>query len=72
MQVKELLEIIDIEQKRLDKQIEQDKWNVENRNNDTVKKFYMQQISINEDQYDKLENVIQTTLQYIGVEDQPN
>ena len=72
MQVKELLEIINIEQERLNEQIKQDKWNAANRNNEGVKKFYKQQILINENQCDKLYNVIQTIQLYILVEDMPD
>jgi muconolactone delta-isomerase len=69
MQVKELLKIMDIEQKRLKELIKQDKWNAENR---IAKEFYTYQLYSNKRQYDALEDTTQTILRYVSVEDQPD
>ena len=72
MQVKELLKMLDFEEKELTKQINQDEWNIRNRNSILVRKFYTEQISLNEKRIKDIKITIQVIIMHVSVEDQPD
>ena len=72
MQIKELLEMLDLEENRLIKQVKQDRWNIRNRNSVSTQQFYINQISLNKKYIKDLKTTIQTIIMRVSVEDQPN